>query len=75
MPMSMYWKAATSAWRRRPSAISTYDASEEISRKTNRLKASPVTVMPSNPARHRQYIAYIRYCRSASSSAAMLRRA
>jgi hypothetical protein len=32
-------------------------ASEEISRNTNMLNASPVMVMPSSPARHRQYIA------------------
>ena len=49
--MTRYWKAAVSARRLAPRLISTYEDSEAISIKTNRLKASPVTTMPISPVR------------------------
>ena len=51
VPITRYWKAAFSARRSLPMLITAYDANDEISRKTNRLKASPVTVMPASPAK------------------------
>ena len=51
VPITRYWKAAGSAWRRPPWAMSAYDESAEISRKTKTLKRSPVIAIPSRPVR------------------------
>ena len=51
VPMIRYWKAAVTARRSWPKLTSTEVESEEISRKTKILKASPVITMPSRPVK------------------------
>ena len=52
VPMTKYWKDDVKARLSLPIAMRTYDDSDDISRKTNTLNASPVIVTPSNPVRH-----------------------
>ena len=52
VPITRYWIDEVRARRVVPWAIRAYDESEEISRKTKMLKASPVTVIPASPVMH-----------------------
>ncbi len=60
VPITRYWTEDVSALRVVPWEMRTYEDSDEISRNTKMLKASPVMVMPARPVMHSRYSAQMR---------------